>query len=164
VKVSGAAGDFFFWRSAHPPTCVVGPHEPALIRSSLRRRLPPSRIEPFLFFRQLPHFPPPLLQAATFAVTWRDKAASYIAQLRDRAMGTPLVLSHVDWRLHLAMGQSTLSKTQDLKSIFSLQLGSAAAEVTFECWMMVVFVIVCKCAACMCVISHRCYQQQRNTL
>jgi hypothetical protein len=30
----------------------------------------------------------------------------------------------VDWRLHLAMGQNTLNKTQDLLSVFHFQLGA----------------------------------------
>ena len=65
-------------------------------------------------------------QAAVIAAVWAERAAPYIAQLRDRSLGMPHVLTDVDWRLHLVMGQNRMAKTQELKSIFSLQLGNKA--------------------------------------
>jgi hypothetical protein len=66
-------------------------------------------------------------QSTAFATVWKERAATFVAQLRDRALGMPQTLHGADWRLHLSMGQNTLNKTQELRTLFNFQLGAAAA-------------------------------------
>jgi len=60
-----------------------------------------------------------------FEQLWREEAVSLINKLRSKTVA-PLELDTIAWRLHLQIGQSSLSRLKEPSAIFDLGLHSTS--------------------------------------
>eukprot|EP00753_Platysulcus_tardus_P015021 PLAT4718.1.p1 GENE.PLAT4718.1~~PLAT4718.1.p1 ORF type:complete len:210 (+),score=113.63 PLAT4718.1:35-664(+) len=69
---------------------------------------------------------------AAFVRVWAEQRAALFARLRQKTLGGPAVLSSVDWRLQLQIGQSTLSRQRAPCALMELELAPAEGGVGEE--------------------------------
>jgi hypothetical protein len=66
-----------------------------------------------------------MIQSRAFGQAWKEEAVDYINKLRKKSI-IPTEAESISWRLHLHMGQSSLTRLKEPTAIFQIGLKSTS--------------------------------------